>query len=472
MPFDPIFAQHYKKIHLVGIGGIGMSGIARILLQSDFCISGSDIAANRETEILTQLGAHIAIGHHERNVNDADVVVISSAITPDNPEILAAHAQNIPVIPRAMMLAELMRLRSGIAICGAHGKTTTTSLIGTLMHRMFLDPTVVVGGVDHHLGTNAVKGQSPFIVTEADESDGSFLHLRPTIAVVTNIDADHLDFYQGGLEHIKNTFQKFLERLPFYGLAVMCVDDLHTKEMTQRINHCRIVTYGLTADAQIRAVNIESCGFKTQFDLVINDEFINRFCINMPGHYNVLNSLAAIAVLSELGIAPVALQDALSSFNGVRRRFMPVAMHERFLVIDDYAHHPTEIRSVLKAVRIAFAGRKVRVLFQPHRFSRTKDLMDEFATSFSDTDSLVITEIYAARETPIAGVTTHALIENIFSATQKNAIYAADLDEGAHTIAHLTEEHDIVLILGAGSITQAGPVIADLLSQKLPTYGS
>lgn len=466
MAINSVFKERHKKIHLVGIGGIGMSGIARVLMESGFKVTGSDIAEGSETKNLAKLGAQVFIGHHHGNLGDADVLVYSSAVAKDNPEIKQAQKNNIPIIPRAMMLAELMRLRCGIAISGAHGKTTTTSLIGTLMHKVGLDPTVVIGGIVNHFGSNAVVGKSQFMVTEADESDGTFLHLSPTIAVVTNIDAEHLDFYTGGIEQIKENFGQFLNSVPFYGLAVVCLDDPHIKELIPSINR-RITTYGFDYGAMYRAENIVSDGFATTFDLVVNGQASHRCTINMVGHYNVLNNLAAIAVLEEIGIPCITLVKALESFNGVKRRFTPICTSTEFSVIDDYAHHPTEIRAVLKAARSSFANKKIRVLFQPHRFSRTKDLMNEFSTCFADCDSLVVTEIYAAAEQPIEGITAKALVQKIRSLTNLNALHASDLDDGAHKIAHLTDKFDVVLTLGAGSITQAGPKIVDLLNKKL-----
>jgi UDP-N-acetylmuramate--alanine ligase len=465
MAINSVFKDRHKKIHLVGIGGIGISGIARVLLESGFQVSGSDMIDGLEQRKLQNLGAQVFLGHHEDHVGNADILVYSSAVKRDNPELKQAEKNNIPIIPRAVMLAELMRLRCGIAVSGAHGKTTTTSLISTLMHKMGLDPTVIIGGIVNHFDANAVVGKSQFMVTEADESDGTFLHLSPTIAVVTNIDAEHLDFYLGGINEIKEKFKEFLESLPFYGLAVVCFDDPHIKEIISSLNR-RISTYGLGEGAIYRAVNIETHGFTTTFDLLINNNFIQRFTINMVGFHNVLNSLAAIAVLEEVGVSAHLLSDVLRNFNGVKRRFTPICANRRFFVIDDYAHHPTEIQAVLKAARASFPMQKIRVLFQPHRFSRTKDLMREFAASFTDCDSLVVTEIYGANEPPIDGVTSEALVHCITSKTGLEPVLAHDIYDGAEKIVTLTEETDVVLTLGAGSITYAAPMIVDLLEQK------
>jgi UDP-N-acetylmuramate--alanine ligase len=464
MSINSIFRGRIQRIHLVGIGGIGMSGIARVLIASGFKITGSDLHESSETLNLRALGAQIFIGHDQKHVGDAQLMVYSSAIKPDNPELAWAREHHIPIIPRALMLAELMRLRCGIAVAGTHGKTTTTSLIGTLMHGLGLDPTVVIGGIVNHFGTNAIVGLSQFMVTEADESDGTFLHLSPTIAVVTNIDADHLDFYQGGLEQIREQFALFLDSLPFYGLAVLCVDDPEIQKIVGSLNR-RIATYGFNPDALYSARNVKTQAFATSFDLYKQGNFVCNFITHMVGDHNILNTLAAIAVLEELGIEAPQLAPALTLFNGVKRRFTPVCVNKNFMVIDDYAHHPTEIKAVLKAARKSFSQQKIRVLFQPHRYSRTQDLMHEFSGCFSDCDSLVITDIYAAQEQPIVGITSEVLIQKIEETTKFRALHAKNIEEGAHKIAELTEKNDVVLTLGAGSITSAGPKIVALLEQ-------
>lgn len=465
MAISSVFKERHNHIHLVGIGGIGMSGIARVLIQSGFRISGSDLHESQEVINLRSLGAQICIGHHEQNVLDADVMVFSSAVAQNNPELLEAKKRNIPIIPRALMLAELMRLKCGIAIMGSHGKTTTTSLIGTLMHQAGLDPTVIIGGIVNHFGTNAVVGQSQFMVTEADESDGTFLHLAPTIAVVTNIDAEHLDFYQGGMSELVEKITSFLNNLPFYGLAVLCHDDPVIKSILPHINR-RMVTYGFSPEANYRALNITTEQFTTCFDLVINNRSIGRIALAMVGHHNVLNTLAAISVLEEIGVSAETLTETLKNFNGVKRRFTPVSSSSQFMVIDDYAHHPTEIKAVLLAAKNAFPTKKIRVLFQPHRFSRTRDLFDEFVTCFELCDSLVLTDIYSAGEKPLPGITTHSLIDSIRQKTSLRPLYATSIDDGAQQIAHITKPQDLVFTLGAGSITQASPKITHLLTQK------
>lgn len=465
MALNSIFTGRIKNIHLVGIGGIGMSGIARVLLGSGFSVTGSDLSENREIHSLRALGAKIYIGHQGENVSDVDILVYSSAIKSSNPELLAAREKNIPIIHRAIILAELMRLRCGIAIAGAHGKTTTTSLIGTLMHKMGFDPTVIIGGIVNHFGSNAIIGQSQFMVAEADESDGTFLHLTPTIAVVTNIDAEHLDFYPGGINEIVQKFTDFLHAVPFYGLVVACSDDSNVKTILENLNR-RVVTYGLNEDATFSAQNIRMADFSTHFDVVVRGSVVYPCHINMVGHHNVLNTLAAIAVMDELGISPLALANSLASFNGVKRRFTVIPSHKDFLVIDDYAHHPTEIRAVLKAARDSFKDRKIHVLFQPHRFSRTKDLMAEFASCFNDCDSLVLTDIYGAQEQPIAGVTSAILLDKIRAASHIQSFHVADIDDGAQKITELADKNGVIMTLGAGSITNAGPSIVQLLHQK------
>jgi UDP-N-acetylmuramate--alanine ligase len=466
MAVNSIFKGHIKHIHLVGIAGIGMSGIARVLIASGFNVSGSDLNESQETIKLREAGAKVFIGHRAEHAEGADVLVYSSAIKPRNKELLSAKKNKIPIIPRAVMLAEIMRLRCGIAVAGAHGKTTTTSLIGTLMHECGLDPTLIIGGIVNHFGSNAVVGKSQFMVAEADESDGTFLHLAPSIAVVTNIDKEHLDFYEGGIDEIRATFSQFLQGLPFYGLLVACIDDPNVRIVIKDLNK-RLATYGLTKKALYRADNISSKLYKTEFDLIIRGHYIDRFLINMVGEHNVLNSLAAIAVLDELGVAPAQLKEALKNFNGVKRRFSPVKAPHGFTIIDDYAHHPTEIRAVLKAARQSFHKQKIHVLFQPHRYSRTKDLMSDFATSFKDCDSLVVSEIYGAQEKPLAGVNAKVLIRKINLSMKKKAEYAKDIDEGVEKIAKLAQENDVIITLGAGSITTAGPQIALKISEGI-----
>ncbi len=465
MALNSIFTGRIKSIHLVGIGGIGMSGIARVLLGSGFQVTGSDLSENKEVESLRALGAKIFLGHKKENLGDADVLVYSSAVKAENPELLAAKEKNIPIIARAVMLAELMRLRCGIAVAGAHGKTTTTSLIGTLMHQMGLDPTVIIGGIVNHFNSNAVIGQGQYMVAEADESDGTFLHLSPTIAVVTNIDAEHLDFYKGGLKEIIEHFANFLESVPFYGLVVACIDDQQVRKLIEGLNR-RIVTYGFDPSATFSARNVVMNDFSTSFEVVVKNSLVYPCRINMIGQHNVLNTLAAIAVLDELGINPAALFESLSSFNGVKRRFSRVPCHKDFLVIDDYAHHPTEIRAVLKAARDSFKNRKIHVLFQPHRFSRTKDLMEEFADSFHDCDTLILTDIYSAQEKAIAGINSEVLLNKIKAKSAIQSFHVSSIEDGAQKMSDIADKNGVIITLGAGSITNAGPAIVKLLHHR------
>lgn len=465
MAFNSIFRGRIQHLHIVGIGGIGMSAIARILLQSGFKVSGSDLSESPTTMALRELGAQIYIGHHQSHIGPVDVVAHSTAIKSDNPELVEALRLGIPVISRAVILAELMRLRCGIAISGAHGKTTTTSLIGTLMHTLGLDPTIVIGGVINHFGANAVLGQSQFMVTEADESDGTFLHLSPTIAVVTNIDAEHLDYYQGGITEIKAKFTQFLDSVPFYGAVVACVDDDHVREICRGLTK-RVITYGLDHKATYGAVDIEHAKMSTSFTLTVEGKPVTRATISMVGRHNVRNALASIAVLVDLGIDIQATVNSLIGFTGVSRRFAPLYFSEQLCVIDDYAHHPTEIKAVINAARASFKEQKIRVLFQPHRYSRTKDLLHEFAHCFDDCDSLVVTDIYAAQETPIEGITSEKLVDTITKMSTTRPVLATSLDDGIDKIVSLTRNDDIVLTLGAGSIGNAGPKLIEQLHIK------
>ena len=465
MFINKILKGRVKQIHLVGIGGIGMSGIAKVLLAEGFLVTGSDIASNNEIKILQDLGAKITIGHHEDNIANADLLVYSSAINFSNPEIQAAKKLKIPFIQRAVMLAEIMSLRCGIAISGAHGKTTTTSLIGYLMHYANLDPTIIIGGIVNTFNTNAIIGKSQFIVAEADESDGSFLHLSPTIAVVTNIDKEHLDYYKNGLEEVLEKFNLFLNSIPFYGLIVACSDDKNVAKLIPVLNR-KVITYGIDNDANYCAKNITYNGLLSTFDLYINDHFQQTFTLGMAGKHNILNTLAAIAVLEEVGISNENLITPLKNFSGVKRRFSIISKEHNITIIDDYAHHPTEIKAVLKTAKACFKDKRILVLFQPHRFSRTKDLLDEFAESFFDCSQVFITDIYAASEKPISGIDANLLTQKI-NEHSKNAIYTKDLESSIKNVCDLLKPNDILLTLGAGSITTAGKKIQQFLKENL-----
>jgi UDP-N-acetylmuramate--alanine ligase len=451
------------KIHFVGIGGIGMSGIAEVLLNLGYKVSGSDLRQSDTTERLASIGGEIHIGHARENIIDVDVVVTSTAVRADNPEVVEALARMIPVIPRAEMLAELMRMKFGIAIAGTHGKTTTTSMVATVLTHGGIDPTIVIGGKLNTLGSNAKLGQGKFLVAEADESDGSFLKLSPTIAVVTNIDADHLDFYSG-IEEIKDTFVDFINKVPFYGMAVLCLDDRNIGEVIPRVKK-RFVTYGVSSQADIRATNIRLAGNSTSFVAHYKGYRMGEISFGMPGRHNVLNALACIAVAMELDVPFARIQEGFAQFGGVGRRFQIKGEVRGIMVVDDYGHHPAEIRATLAAAKNGWPERRLVVAFQPHRYSRTKELFDEFVTAFYDADLLVVTDIYAASEKPIEGVTAEAMANAIRRHGQKDVTFIADLEEISDHLAEIVRPRDIVLTLGAGNIWQAGEALLERLEK-------
>lgn len=444
-----------EKIHFVGIGGIGMSGIAEVLLNLGYKVSGSDLRESDTTERLRGLGGEICIGHAAENLTNVDVVVTSTAVQCDNPEVIEAKHRMVPVIPRAEMLAELMRMKYGIAIAGTHGKTTTTSMVATVLTHAGIDPTIVIGGKLNTLGSNAKLGQGKFLVAEADESDGSFLTLSPTIAVVTNIDADHLDFYTGGLEQIKDTFVSFINKVPFYGLAVLCQEDRNINEIIPRIKK-RFMTYGLSSQADLRATHVKLDGFQTSFTAHYKGYRLGEISFNMPGAHNVLNALACTAVALELDVPFDKIQEGFAQFGGVGRRFTVKGEKNGIMVVDDYGHHPAEIRATLGAARNGWPERRLVVAFQPHRYSRTKELFNEFVTCFYDADVLVLTDIYAASEQPIPGVTAERLAEETRRHGQRDVTYIADRNDLPDHLAGIVKEGDIVITLGAGNIWQAG----------------
>jgi UDP-N-acetylmuramate--alanine ligase len=451
-----------EKIHFVGIGGIGMSGIAEVLLNLGYKVSGSDLRQSDTTERLASLGGEIFIGHARENLLNVDVVVTSTAVRTDNPEVLAAQERMIPVIPRAEMLAELMRMKYGIAIAGTHGKTTTTSMVATVLTHGGIDPTIVIGGKLNTLGTNAKLGQGKFLVAEADESDGSFLKLSPTIAVVTNIDADHLDFYSG-IEEIKDTFVDFINKVPFYGMAVLCLDDRNVAEVIPRVKK-RFVTYGLSSQADIRATHIRLAGNSTSFVAHYKGYRMGDVSFRMPGAHNVLNALACIAVAMELDVPFAQIQEGFAEFGGVGRRFQIKGEVNGIMVVDDYGHHPAEIRATLAAGKNGWPERRLVVAFQPHRYTRTRELFDEFVTAFYDADVLVVTDIYAASEKPIEGVTAEVLANAIRKHGQKDVTYVADREMVAAHLLQVLQPGDIVLTLGAGNIWQAGETLLERLT--------
>jgi UDP-N-acetylmuramate--alanine ligase len=472
-----------QHIHFVGIGGSGMSGIAEVLLNLGYTISGSDLAHSATTRRLENLGARIAIGHAAEHIEEADAVVTSTAVKADNPEVLAARAAHVPVVPRALMLAELMRLKRGIAIAGTHGKTTTTSLVASVLAAGGLDPTFVIGGRLNSAGANAALGSGEFIVVEADESDASFLNLLPVMAVVTNIDADHMDTYGHDFEKLKSAFVEFLQRLPFYGSAVLCVDDPHVRAILPQLTK-PVLTYGIedkgidepgnSSDAMYRATEVVANGTQMSFT-VQRPPFKGEqqaplpIVLNLPGRHNVLNALAAIAIADELGLSDEAVQVGLAEFKGVGRRFQrhgEALAHDggRFTVIDDYGHHPAEMAAVLAAARGAFAGRRIVLAFQPHRYTRTRDCFEDFVKVLSGADAVVLAEVYAAGEAPIVAADGRALSRALRVAGKVEPVFVEQIADMADAIRAVAHEGDVVITMGAGSI---GNVPAQLVAQPV-----
>lgn len=449
-----------KHLHFVGIGGSGMSGIAEVLLNLGYVVSGSDLAQSPVTERLHKLGARIAYGHDKRNIKGADAVVISSAVKADNPEVAAAREFGIPVVPRAVMLAELMRLRRGIAIAGAHGKTTTTSLVASLLAAGGLDPTFVIGGRLNSAGANARLGTGEFLVAEADESDASFLNLTPVISVVTNIDEDHMDTYGHDFENLKSAFVDFLERLPFYGVAVLCLDDENVRSIRDRVTK-PVIGYGLTAEAQVRAIDVRAVGTRMHFTILRPDHPPLPVELNLPGMHNVRNALAAVAVATIAGVRDEAIVKGLAEFKGVGRRFaqwgeVPVHAEDGSIVgsyslIDDYGHHPHEMAATLAAVRGAWPERRVVVAFQPHRYTRTRDCLELFADVLSGVDEVVLAEVYPAGEAPIEGADSAHLADAVAKRTGRRPTVST-LEDLPDAIARTARAGDVVVTMGAGSI--------------------
>ncbi len=446
-----------KKIHFIGIGGSGMSGIAEVLLNLDFEVSGSDLASNATTKRLQGFGATVFQGHATEHLNDADVVVVSSAINEENPEIIAARARKVPVIPRAVMLAELMRFKQGIAIAGTHGKTTTTSLIASILAEADMDPTFVIGGKLEAASANARLGTGEWIVVEADESDASFLHLTPIMAVVTNIDQDHMDTYEHSFEKLKTAFVEFLQQIPFWGMAVLCVDDANVREILPRVTR-PVTTYGTHEEAAIRAENIVADNGKMHFTLVRKNGVTvrNEVTLNLPGHHYVLNALAAIAIATELNVPDAAILKALAEFRGVGRRFerygeIPVN-GGHFTLVDDYGHHPIEMQAVIAAARGAFPDRRLVLAFQPHRYTRTRDCFEDFVKVLSTVDALLLTEVYSAGEAPIVAADTRSLIRAIRVNGKVEPRFVETTDELPATILESVQPGDVVVVMGAGNI--------------------
>lgn len=454
-----------RHIHFVGIGGAGMSGIAELLHNLGYEVSGTDVSDSRTTRHLRSLGINILLGHDESHVQGSDVVVYSSAVSMDNPEIKSAHQQRIPVIRRAQMLAELMRFRSGIAVAGTHGKTTTTSLIASLLAEGGFDPTYVIGGLLNSAGSHARLGSGKYLVAEADESDASFHHLQPVIAVLTNIDPDHLENYGGDFERLKTNFVEFINRLPFYGLAVICIDNPGSREITGKISNS-FITYGIDNDADLMAQNIRYDKTITEFDVIQGSEQTwSGLRLNLPGKHNVLNALAAIAVATELGVAKQDIARALKNFQGIARRCNVLGDicidNKTVMLIDDYAHHPEEIAAILSAVKTGWPGRRVVVVFQPHRFTRTRNLFDEFCKILAAVDVLILLEIYPAGEDPIPGVTGASLCQAIQAKGKLNPVFVENVADVGPVLPGLLLDQDIILILGAGNIGLLGGSLRD-----------
>ena len=447
-----------KHLHFIGVGGSGMSGIAEVLANQGYRVSGSDLASSATTERLAKAGVRIAIGHDAENIAGADAVVVSTAVKADNPEVVAAREAHLPVVPRAQMLAELMRIKQGVAIAGTHGKTTTTSLVASILAEAGLDPTFVIGGRLNAAGVNARLGQGEFLVAEADESDPAFLHLSPVISVVTNIDADHMETYGHDFGRLKQTFVEFLNRLPFYGVAVLCIDDANIREIMPAVAK-QIVTYGFSPDASIRAEEVVADGAQMRFTLVRQNGVTTRtpVVLNTPGRHNVLNALAAIAVAIEIGADDAAVLKALAEFKGVGRRFqsygeIAASAGGHYTLIDDYGHHPVEMEATLAAARGAFPGRRIVLAFQPHRYTRTRDCFEDFVRVLSGADVVVLSEVYAAGEAAIVAADGRSLARALRVAGRVEPVFAETIDEMQQAIGELTRDGDVVLVMGAGSI--------------------
>lgn len=457
----PKLMHRVERIHLVGIGGTGMCGIAEVLINLGFKVSGSDQNTSAVTRRLKELGAEIFHGHHAKHVDGCDVVVVSGAIGQDNPEQVAAHQQRIPVVARAEMLGELMRFRQGIAVAGSHGKTTTTSMIAAILAEAGLDPTFVVGGLIHAYGANARLGQGRYLVAEADESDGSFLQLQPMMALVTNIDRDHLDAYQGSFDQLQAAFLAFLHHLPFYGVAVLGIDDPHVAELLPDVAR-NVVTYGLSPEADVRATDIEQQERHMRFNLCLpNVAAPIPIHLALPGRHAVQNALGAAAVAWELGVQEDAIARGLAQFTGVGRRFDPLGElslteNRRVLAFEDYGHHPTELDAVIRAARSGWPDRRLVVVFQPHRYTRTRDQFDAFVRVLTEPDVLILADVYAAGEPVIPGIDSDALAKAIRNRSESDVIRIGSVDEAKGPIQSLCKDHDLLLIMGAGDVGQLG----------------
>ena len=450
-----------------------MSGIAEVLINLDFTVTGSDLAVNATTKRLTDFGATVFQGHATENLGNADVVVVSSAVNEENPEVKAARAKNIPVVPRALMLAELMRFRQGIAVAGTHGKTTTTSLIASILAEAGMDPTFVIGGKLEAANANAKLGTGEYIVAEADESDASFLHLTPVMAVVTNIDQDHMDTYEHSFDKLKSAFVEFLQQLPFWGMAVVCIDDANIREILPRVTK-PVMTYGFSEDARVRAINVRADDGKMHFTAQRINGVVTELdvTLNLPGNHYVLNALAAIAIASELNVPDAAIIKALKEFKGVGRRFerygeIAVKGGGAFTLIDDYGHHPVEMQAVIAAARAAFPNRRLVMAFQPHRYTRTRDCFEDFVRVLSSTDVVLLTEVYSAGEAPIVAADTRSLIRSIRVAGKVEPLFVETTDELPEAILNMAQANDVVIVMGAGSIGQVAEKTRTLAASVL-----
>jgi UDP-N-acetylmuramate--alanine ligase len=462
--------RRIHRIHFVGVGGSGMGGIAEVLLNLGYDVQGSDVKPNATTERLRKLGARVAIGHAAENVEGADVVVVSSAVAPANPEVARAIERRIPVVPRAEMLGELMRFRYSIAVAGTHGKTTTTSLVASILAEGGEDPTFVIGGRLKSADANARLGAGKYLVAEADESDASFMHLQPMIAIVTNIDNDHLVTHEGDFGRLKQSFVEFLHNLPFYGLAVLCADDEHVMSIVPQVAR-PFVTYGLAGTADVRAANVERRGLQARFEVTRPGQAQPlAVVVNLPGLHNVRNALAAIAVATELGVGDEAIQRALAGFQGIERRLQHVAevaiAGGRVTIVDDYGHHPTEIAATLDAVRQGYPDRRVVLAFQPHRYTRTRDLLDDFARVLSTADVLLVAEVYSAGEAPIAGADGRAVCRAIRSRGLVEPIFVEKIEELASSLREVIRDGDVIVTMGAGHIGAVAHALPAKLEAK------
>lgn len=457
--------RRVRRIHFVGIGGAGMAGIAEVLVNQGYQVSGSDIAENANTQRLRKLGAQVAMGHDAAHVATASVVVVSTAIDAKNPELLAAQELLIPVVRRAEMLAELMRFRHGIAVAGTHGKTTTTSLIASIFAEAGSDPTFVIGGLLNSAGSNARLGNSKYLIAEADESDASFLHLQPMVAVVTNIEADHMDTYQGDFNRVQDTFIEFLHNLPFYGLAVMCIDDPVIEALLQRVGR-QITTYGFSDGADVQAVQYSQKGHQSTFTAIRRGLPPLSIQLNMPGRHNVLNALAAIAVATDEGLEDDAIVSALAKFQGIGRRFQQYGEYPlaegSVLLVDDYGHHPSEVAATIAAVRAGWPERRLVMCFQPHRYSRTRDLYEDFVDVLVEADELLLLEVYSAGEEPVSGADSRSLCRSIRQRGQVEPLYVKGPEQLPEILADVIQPGDIVLTQGAGNVGSIARTLADL----------